>query len=78
MSQTDLLSWREVDEKSKVLPGYKELLQVVQVTDADFITWLDMETNYITLAAGVECTLLAARIRTEALKRKAGERCWWR
>ena len=76
MSQTDLQSWLEGDEGSRGLPGYEELLRVVKDTGVDFRIWLLEAAPYVAVA-GTDCTLLALRIRTEAMKR-AGERRWWR
>ena len=77
MSQADLQSWLEGDAQCKALPGYRELLDVVNETQPDFTTWPALERRYVA-DAGTECSRLALRITTEALRRRAGEYCWWR
>ena len=77
MSQTDLQSWLEGDDRSKAMTGYRELLDVVNAIQPDFATWSDLEVRCVA-AAGTECALLALRISAEALRRRAGEYCSWR
>ena len=77
MSQADLQSWLEGDAQCKALPGYRELLDVVNEAQPDFTTWPALERRYVA-DAGTDCSRLALRITTEALRRRAGEYCWWR